>query len=78
MDFFPGLGEPGIFDDLFWFGPIILQVILLSLFFWVIGKRTVDKTKRERVVMAFSMTLVADLFLFVVCIVVFKIANPDL
>ena len=78
MDFFPSLGEPGILDDLFWFGPLALQFVLVTFFFWLTGKWMNKESKGTRVMLAFGMVILADLLLFVACGVVFKIANPTL
>ena len=78
MDFFPSLGEPGILDELFWFGPLALQLILGAFFFWLTGRWMKEESKGTRVTTAFGMVIVADLLLFVVCGIVFKVANPTL
>lgn len=78
MDFFPDLGEPGIFDELFYFGPLILQLLLGAFFFWLTGRWMKTAGWGIRFVSSIGMTLVADLLLFVALGVVFKLANPTL
>ncbi len=78
MEFFPSLGEPGILDDLFWFGPLVLQLILAAFFFWLTGTWMKKESKGARVASAFGMLIFADLLLFVVFGIVFKVANPTL
>lgn len=78
MDLFPDLGEPGILDELFYFGPVVLQVILGSFFFWLSGCWMRNAGWGLRVLAAVGLVLVADLMLFLAVAVVFKIANPTL
>lgn len=65
MDFLPSLGEPGILDDLFWFGPLALQFIMGAIFFWLTGGWIKKESKGIRLASALGMVVVADLLLFV-------------
>lgn len=78
MDLFPDLGEPGIFDELFYFGPLILQLLLGAFFFWLTGRWMRTEGWGVRLVASVGMVLVVDLLLFVAFGVVFKLANPTL
>ena len=78
MDLFPDLGEPGILDELFYFGPLVLQVILGAFFFWRAGRWMKNAGWGVRAVAAVGMALATDLLLFVAFGVVFKISNPTL
>ena len=78
MDFFPDLGEPGVFDELFYFGPLILQLLLGAFFFWLTGRWMKTAAWGIRLVSTVGMLLAADLLLFVAFGVVFKLANPTL
>lgn len=78
MDFFPDLGEPGFFDELFYFGPLILQVLLGAFFFWLTGRWMKIAGWGLRLMGAVGMVLATDLLLFVSFGVVFKLANPTL
>ena len=78
MDFFPSLGESGLLDELFWFGPLALQLILYVFFFWLTGKWIHMKSRGTRFAFAVVMLIAADILLFVAFVVVFKLANPAL
>ena len=78
MDFFPDLGEPGLFDELFYFGPLILQLLLGAFFFWLTGRWTNEVGWGERFVITVGMVLVADLILCIVLVWIFHLANPTL
>lgn len=78
MDFFPDLGEPGIFDELFYFGPLILQLLLGAFFYWLTGRWIKTAGLGIRFLISVGMTLAADLLLFFAFGVVFKLANPTL
>ncbi len=78
MDFFPDLGEHGIIDELFYFVPLILQVLLGAFFFWLTGRWMKNAGWGLRFMGAVGMLLAADLLLFVAFGVVFKLANPTL
>ena len=78
MDFFPDLGEPGIFDELFYFGPLILQLLVGVFFFWLTGRWMKTAGWRIRFCGTVGMIFAADLLLFVAFVVVFKLANPTL
>lgn len=77
MDFFPSLGEPGILDELFWFGPLGLQFILGLIFFCLLGPR-MKGVGMKRFAATVGLVFVADIVLFHVFSVVFKMANPNL
>ena len=66
MDFIPDLGEPGIFDELFYFGPLVLQVIMGALFLWVTGRWLKGDSWWMRILSAFGMVLAADFLLLLI------------
>jgi len=78
MDFFPSIGEPGILDDLFWYGPLVFQLILLSVFYRLTGKRAIKDSKVARILTTFGLVVISDILLFIAFGLVFKIANPTL
>lgn len=78
MDLFPELGEPGILDELFYFGPLFLQIILGMFCFWLTGCGTKRPGWGIRFVSIVGMVLGADLLLLIIFVVVFKNANPTL
>ena len=65
MDLGPDLGEPGILDELFYFGPLVLQVVLGAFFFWCTGRWIKDQGWAVRAFIAVNIVLVVDLFLLV-------------
>ncbi len=73
MDFFPNLGEPGIFDELFYFGPLVLQVVLGAFFFWLTGRWMKGAGWGDRIGCTVVMVLAADVLLFFAFGVVFSI-----
>jgi hypothetical protein len=75
MDFFPSLGEPGILDDLFWFGPLVLQVILGAFFFWLTGRWMRKESRGTRLVCAVGMVIGCDVLLFLAFGIVFKMST---
>ena len=75
MDLLPCLGEPGLLDDLFWFGPIALQLILGVVFFWLTGKWMKKEPRGRRVISTIGMVIVADLLLFAAFGIVFKMST---
>lgn len=78
MDVIPDLGEQGLFDELFYFGPLILQLLLGAFFFWLTGRWMKTAGWGIRIVSAVGMILAADLLLLVALEVVFNAANPAL
>ena len=75
MDLFPSLGEPGILDDLFWFGPLAIQIVFAVFFFWLTAKWMKGQSNWSRLGMTFWMVLVADFCLFVAAGLVFKMST---
>ena len=65
MDLFPSLGEPGILDELFWFGPIVLQFILGGLFFWLTGRMIKKTATAARAAASLGLLVAVDILLFV-------------
>ena len=78
MDLFPSLGEAGIFDELFWFGPLALQILLAAFFYWLTAKWMEDQSKWARAGMTFWMVVGTDFVLLILAGVAFKVANPTL
>ena len=78
MDLFPSLGEPGILDDLFWFGPLAVQIILAVFFFWLAAKWIRNQSKWSRAGATFWMVAGTDVLLVILAIIVFMISNPTL
>lgn len=76
MDFFPDLGEPGLWDEIFYFGPFVLQVILGVFFFSLSGRWLVESEWRLRILSAIVMLFLTNLVLLGAFIVVFNLANP--
>jgi asparagine N-glycosylation enzyme membrane subunit Stt3 len=75
MDYFPDLGEPGIFDELFYFGPIVFQVVSAEFFFWLTGRWIEKPRVGMRLLVTIGLILVADLLLLMACGVVFALAT---
>lgn len=78
MDFFPDLGEPGIFDELFYFGNLVIQVLLGAFYFWLTGRWMKTAGWEIRFVSIVGMVLAADLLLWIAFGVIFKWANPTI
>ncbi|MCX6995695.1 MAG: hypothetical protein NTV49_01075 [Kiritimatiellaeota bacterium] len=78
MDLFPNLGEAGILDDLLWFGPVALQIILAAFFFWLTAKWMKDRSKWSRAGMTLGLVVGADVVLIILAGIAFKVANPTL
>lgn len=75
MDFFPDLGELGILDELFYFGPIFFQVVSALFFFWLTGRWIAKSRVGMRFLVTMGLVLVADLLLLMACGVVFALAT---
>jgi hypothetical protein len=78
MDFFPDLGEPGLLDELFYLGPIVLQAILGWFFFWLLGLKMKSAGLGARIAAAAGLLVGANILLFIAIVVIFKLANPSL
>jgi hypothetical protein len=68
MDFLPSLGEPGILDELFWFGPLVFQLVMGVFFFWLTGTGQWMKGESigTRIFFAGVMLFASDFLLFMV------------
>ncbi len=78
MDFFPSMGESGFWDELFWFGPLCLQVILGLFIFRLLGRRTTALGIGRRLAATFALVIATDVLAFAAFLVLFHIANPTL
>lgn len=76
MDFFPDLGEPGIFDELFYFGPIVLVLFLGCFIFWLLGRWV--KGLGMRLAATAGLLFAMTILLFFAFGLVFSLANPSL
>lgn len=72
MDLLPGLGEPGLLDELFWFGPPVLQLILGFFFYWLSGKWLKNESKSTRAFTAAGMVVLTDLLLLFISVLGFR------
>ena len=68
MDLLPELGEPGILDELLYFGPLVLQVILCVFFFWLVTRWMKEAPWYARGVVTLMLVFVADVLLFFIVI----------
>jgi hypothetical protein len=75
MDFFPDLGEPGLIDELFYFGPVLLQVLLGMLGYWLTGRMMLPD-RRARLAAMLGIVLTADFLVLLAIIVVLTRAIP--
>lgn len=78
MNFFPDLGEPGLLDEMFCFGPIVFQVLLGAFFYWMTGHWMKGSGRGIRIVNTAWMVLAVDLMLFFAFGFVFSLSNPSL
>jgi len=78
MDFFPDLGEPGFLDELFYLGPLALQIVLGVFFFWLLGRWRSKEAWLRRGVVAIGLVLAVDLVLLAILLIIFGAANPSL
>lgn len=78
MDFFPDLGEPGILDEVFYFGPIVLEVMLGVFLFWLTGHMMKGARLGARIGATVGLVIAANLLLFIAFGVIFTLANPSL
>ena len=76
MDLLPSLGEPGIFDELFYFGPLALQLILGFVFFRITGRWLKIEHKAERALNAAMMVLGVDVLLLAIFIIIGRNCLP--
>ena len=66
MDLLPDLGEPGILDELLYFGPLVLQVVLGVFFFWLATRWMKEAPWYARGVVMLMLVFVADVFLVII------------
>ena len=66
MDFIPELGEPGIFDELFWFTPIILQIILAILYYKLLKYLKLKISLSIKILIVCILIIITDILLFVI------------
>ena len=78
MDFFPDLGEPGIFDELFYFGPVVFVVMLGVFIFRLLGRRMKGDGLGVRIVSTAGLLFILTILFFIVFGLVFRLANPTL
>ena len=72
MDFFPELGEPGLADELIYFGPLILQIALGAFYFWLLGRRFRRSNPLSRIAATIGLLFASDVILFLALVVVFR------
>lgn len=78
MDFFPDLGEPGFLDEAFYFGPIVLEVILGLIIFWMLGRLMNSSGLSARIAATVGLVIAVNILLFIAFGLVFQLANPTL